>query len=262
VSACQSTSRAPERTVVVAPRVSGQSEPAPRAPEPKPTSEALVSFTFHQGAPIDQLGDYATSYWGPNGRVVFTSSASVRQGDVVDTPGVERLIEVGRHAVVHVPSRDGFYVRDFGERGWVVSLSARDVRGSGESDLVIEYRTSDEGADPGGGEPPQITRVTHFVLEVWSFRAAEPVRSFVHEVGAWATCCGSEVTRAPPRVTCSVSMEAGKIVVEAGSAWRANASTFHPRALPGIPALLLPWGDVTSRTFHYDGRAFVPSRRQ
>jgi hypothetical protein len=259
VSGCRTaSSRAPEPAVVVAPAVRASSHPARLAPEPKSARELVDSFAFHHGAPMDELGDYAKSYWGPNGIVVFQSSASVRPGEVVDAPGVERLMEIGRYAVIEVPGRGGFYVRDFGERGWVIELSARDVRGSGESDVILSYRTSDEGADLGGSEPPQVTRVTHFVLEVWSFRTPEPTRSFAHEIGAWANCCGSEVTKAPPRVQNSVHMEPGKIVLEAGKAWRANASTFHPRALPGIPALLVPWGEVTSRTFHYDGRQFVP----
>jgi len=226
-----------------------------------------VPFPFREGDPVDELGAYAKGYWGENGLEVFRSAASVHEGDVVDDAGVERLLQIGRYAAVQVRARHGFYLRDFGERGWVIELEARDVRGSGRADLVIRYRTSDEGAEAdrerwqtSHSEPPQVISVTHFVLELWSFRGELPELLFVHETDTWANCCGSEVSSAPPHIQSSLKIEPGTITMFDPRAWRATAETFHPRPLEGIPAPLTPWTQEKERVFRFDGHAFLRER--
>jgi hypothetical protein len=221
-------------------------------------------FVFHAGEPRDHLGAYATSYWGPNGLAVFTSPAAVRTGDVADGPGEERLMLIGRYAVIELPERGGYFAHDFGERGWVVELGASDLTGSGTKDVEIRYQLRDEGEDRdwdqwrrSKAEPPEVMAFTHFVVEIWSFRGEQPKRLFAHEYETWASCCGSEVSLAPPRIENSLLIEPGAITLRVKPAWRAEPGTFHVRALDGIPAALTPWGGISEREFRFQGGSFV-----
>ncbi len=249
--------------------------PASSSVAPPPSSDARPRphgpFVFARGRPRDALGDYATRYWGPNGASVFDSAASVRSGDVAAGPGEERLIEVGQYAVVEVPERGGYFVRDFGERGWVSGLEARDTTGGPKKEVVVRYSVKDDPEiekedwarwQKGGKTPPEVNAVAHMVLEVWSFalgRPDEPALLFVHEHEAWALCCGNEIGPAPPRVSDDVELRPGEITIRARDAWRANAVSWKEVALPDVPPALTPWSAIKSLTFRFDPakKAFV-----
>ena len=219
-----------------APHVSiGPPPPAPPRPIATiaaPSHETAPSlFALRHGTLLDSFRDYAISYWGPNG-----ASAVVWKGDVA---------EIGRYAVV--AAKDGFWVRDFGESGWVMEIERDGDR------VVCRYRISDDGADAdwkrwqhAARGLPEVTSVTHMVVEVWTFDA--PRVLFAHEYEAWANCCGSEIGPAPPRISDDVTVGKDEVRLRVRDAWRASRATFHETPLPGIDPVIAPWDadrDVT-----------------
>jgi len=239
------------------------------APTPAASTTAVAAqhgpFSFVRGKPQEMLGDYATRYWGPNGASVFTSAASRRVGDVAGGPADEVLIDVGQYAVVEVPDRVGFFVRDFGERGWVTGLEAQDMTGGAKKEVVLRYTIRDEEErakedwarwQKKASKVPEVNAMAHMVLEVWSFAGPEPALLFVHEHEAWALCCGSEIGPAPPRVSDDIALKPGEITIRVRDAWRASAASFKETPLPDVPPVLAPWGGVKERTFRFD-----PARR-
>ena len=201
------------------PRAAAIAPPAPRA------RAGASPFALRSGAIEDFLHDYAVATWGPNG-----PSAIRWNGPVAD---------VGRYALVASPG--GFWVRDFGDAGWVTAMEANGDR------VVVRYTIRDDGGDADWkrwqarpARLPEITSVTHMVVEVWSIAAAPRVL-FAHEYEAWASCCGSELGPAPPRVSDDVVVTATEVRLRARDAWRATRATFHETPLPGIDPVLAPW---------------------
>ena len=212
---------------------------------------AASPFAFVAGRPIDALRDYAVHYWGPGGESTFTSAASVRRaGDLT-------LVEVGRYAVVEIPERNGFFLRDFGESGWVNGLESTGDR------VVVRYTIRDDGADADWkewqhtrGRIPAITSVAHMVLEIRSFDdRARPRVVFAHEYEAWANCCGSELGPAPPRVSDDVEIQPNAVRLRVREAWRATRASWHETPLPGIDPVIAPWDDERDVTFDLRGRS-------
>lgn len=259
LTACSGAPAAAPAIAVVKPPSSAIAMPIRNEPPASALERAEPAgpFMFRKERPEDALGSYATRYWGGGGMAVFGSPASVSEGDVTGDSSPARLIEVGQYAVVDLPDRGGCFIRDLGEAGWVTSLEASDVTGVGR-DVILHYTLRDPHEKTDGVK--NITSVTHFVMEVWSFRGTSPRRLFAHEHEAWANCCGSELGPAPPRVSDVVEIRKGEITIRAGTAYRATAGTFHPRPLDGIPALLTPWGDVQSRVFAWNGSEFASTR--
>lgn len=219
------------------PHVSIAPPPAPPARQVAasvaPSHEVAPSlFAFHHGTLLDAFRDYAISYWGPNG-----PSAVVWKGDVA---------EIGQYAAV--AAKDGFWVRDFGTRGWVTSIE-RDG-----DHVVCRYRVSDDGADvdwkrwqKAARGLPEIKSVTHMVVEIWTFDA--PRVLFAHEYEAWANCCGSEIGRAPPRISDEVTVGKDDVRIRVRDAWRASRATFHETPLQGVDPVLAPWDAERDVTF-------------
>ena len=231
-ASCTHAAPAPHVSIAPAPVVA-HVEPVARAAAP------ASPFAFVAGRPIDALREYAVHYWGPGGESVFTSPASVRAaGDLT-------LVEVGRYAVVEVPGRDGFFLRDFGENGFTTELG-----GTGDR-VVVRYTIRDDGADSDwSSRIPEITSVAHMILEIWSFAdRAHPRVVFAHEYEAWANCCGSELGPAPPRVSDDVEIQPNAVRLRAREAWRATRASWHETPLPGIAPVIAPWDEERDVTF-------------
>jgi hypothetical protein len=227
-----------------------------------PVEEQL--FAFHRGRPEDLLTAYALERWGSGGTKTFSDPAFVSSADVADGPAPERLLEIGRYAVVDVPEIGGFYCRDLGERGVVSNVEARDATGGAKPDVVLRYSIRDRGEKEdwerwraGTRGLAEVTSVSHDIVEVWSFARATPARWFVHEVAAWASCCGSE-TNAPPHVSNDMTIARGVVTLRFRDAWRVSRSTWHEQPVEGVPPALLPWDAVKERSFRFDGKSFVP----
>jgi hypothetical protein len=256
-------------TVTLPPPSGGASAPAAASAAPaRGASPERGPFRFVRGEPKDALGDYALRYWGPNGLATFTSAASKRSADVAGGPGDETLMSVGQYAVVTLPDRHGFFLRDLGEGGWVSGIEGRDLSGRAKKDVVLRYSLRDDQAiasedwarwNKTHGKLPEVNAASHMVVEVWSFAGAAPALLFAHEHETWALCCGSEIGPAPPRISDDVELAPGRIVVRVRDAWRANAVSWKVLPLPDIPPTLAPWGGTRSRTFHFDASrgAFV-----
>lgn len=217
-ASCTYVSPPPPR-VSVAPSAAARPSAIVR-PSPPPSL-----FDFRRGTLEDAFRAYAVSYWGPNG----TSAVAWKGG----------VAEIGQYAAVRAP--EGFWVRDFGHEGWVTEIErARDR-------VVVKYRVSDGDAARDWrawrGRIPEITSVTHMVVEVWALdgRDAPPRVVFAHEYEAWASCCGSEMGPAPPRISDDVAVTATEVHLRARDAWRATRASWHETPLPGIDPVLAPW---------------------
>ena len=222
-----------------------RAQPVAVAPPEKKVERS--PFEHHDGKPIDLLRDYAVGYWGPNGVSTFTSAASVRRaGDLV-------LVEVGRYAVVETDR--GFFVRDFGEAGWVTMM--KDTPPWIEVRYTIRDPRSDEDWKGWRGRRvPQITSVAHMIVELWSFAdRARPRVAFAHEYEAWANCCGSEIGLAPPRVSDDYTVTATEVRMRAREAWRATRASWQETPLAGIDPVLAPWDEPREVTFALTGRS-------
>lgn len=201
-------------------------------PPPAPRTTSTSPFEFRTDTLDQALHDYAVSVWGPNG-----PSAIRWQNGVAD---------VGRYAAVQGTS--GFWLRDFGEAGWVTHVERAGAR------VVVRYTVRDPRSDEDWRKwqhgTLDVTSVAHMILEVWSF--SDPKRPrvlFAHEHEAWANCCGSELGPAPPRVEDEVTVTATEVRLRATKPWRATRANWHETPLPGIDPVIAPWDAEKDRTF-------------
>ncbi|HEY1955920.1 MAG TPA: hypothetical protein VGH28_09905 [Polyangiaceae bacterium] len=128
-----------------------------------------------------------------------------------------------------------FFYRDLGAD--VVALEARDITGRGKQDLVVRRRFSGS--------------TTREWLDVWTFFGDEPTTVFSHEIG---------IASGDKHVTNPVHLGRGEIDVsyEPAAGWDAT-SYAEPTANDTDP-ILLPWGQVKSETWRFDGKTFVKAR--
>jgi hypothetical protein len=225
--------------------------PPPRQPEPLRASAEVprepAAFELRRGRPADVYRAYSIERSGPNGPATFTSAATVRPGHGF------ALLDVGRYAIVDLPDRDAFFVRDVGANGWLTELemhgtwivaryAVRD--GSGDADTAVIRST---------GKMPAIVHADlHEIVEVWAFElGGAPRVVFAHEYGAWAECCGSELGPAPPRVEDDVDIADQTITLRARPAWRARAGEFVD-APKGVARAIAPWDAPSAQTFRLD----------
>jgi hypothetical protein len=148
----------------------------------------------------------------------------------------ERVAIYDRYLTVVGPNyRDGkeFFYRDLGAD--VLKLEARELTGRGKQDLVIRRQFSGDG-------------VPREWLDVWSFMSDEPTTVFSHEIS---------VAQGSNHVTNAVRLASKEIDVtyDAAAGWDAT-SYKQPRASDTEP-VLLPWGQVRSQTFRFDGSKFI-----
>ena len=150
----------------------------------------------------------------------------------------ERVAVYDRYLTVVGPNyRDGkeFFYRDLGAD--VLKLEARELTGRGKQDLVIRRQFA--------GDAPREW------LDVWSFMSDEPTVVFSHEIS---------VAQGGNHVTNAVHLASKEIEVTYDPAAGWDATSYRqPRASDTEP-VILPWGQVKSQTFRFDGSE-VPRRR-
>ncbi len=148
----------------------------------------------------------------------------------------ERVAVYDRYLTVVGPNyRDGkeFFYRDLGAD--VLELRARELTGRGKQDLVIRRQFSGDG-------------VPREWLDVWSFMSDEPTVVFTHEIS---------VSQGSNHVTNAVHLASKEIDVTYDPAAGWDATSYkQPRASDTEP-VLLPWGQVKSQTFRFDGSKFL-----
>jgi len=159
--------------------------------------------------------------------------------DITGDSMKERVAVYDHYLTVVGPTyREGkeFFYRDLGAQ--VTGLEARDVTGRGKRDLVL-HREFGSGAS------------TREWLDVWTFFGDEPTTTFSHEIS---------VASGGKRVADAVHLGRGEIDVtyEPATGWDA-ASYDEPRASDTEP-VILPWGQVKSQTFRFDGKTFLKAR--
>jgi len=147
----------------------------------------------------------------------------------------ERVAVYDRYLTVVGPNyRDGkeFFYRDLGAD--VLKLEARELTGRGKQDLVIRRQFT--------GDVPREW------LDVWSFMSDEPTVVFTHEIS---------VSQGSNHVTNAVHLASKEIDVTYDPAAGWDATNYkQPRASDTEP-VLLPWGQVKSQTFRFDGSKFL-----
>jgi hypothetical protein len=160
----------------------------------------------------------------------------------VSGDGMKERIQVwDRFLTVLGPGYHGgrdYYFRDLG--GPVVRVEARALTGRGKDDLVVVRRVSEAGGD-----------LTRDWFEVLSFLAEEPTRTFAHEIA---------VVRGENRIDNAVhagpsEIEVSPVATRAPSAW--DAASYHELPAVGVSPILLPWGNVKTETFRFDGATFA-----
>lgn len=150
----------------------------------------------------------------------------------------ERVAVYDHYLTVVGPNyRDGkeFFYRDLGAD--VSKLEARELTGRGKQDLVLRRSF--------GGDSPREW------LDVWSFLGDEPTTVFSHEIS---------VAQGSNRVTNAVHLANKEIDVTYDPAVGWDATSYRqPRASDTEP-VILPWGQVKSQTFRFDGTKFAKAR--
>lgn len=154
--------------------------------------------------------------------------------DVAGDERKERISVFGRFFTICGPGYRGgkqFFWREVA--GDLASLETRDLEGRGKDDLVVRRRVSSSG-------------LQHEVLEIWSLGSGEePVTAFSQEIAITSSDGKKRVSNA-----IRVSPKEVEVSVEPATGW--DASNFPDAPFEGENAVLLPWGNVRSRTFRYD----------
>lgn len=158
--------------------------------------------------------------------------------DIAGDAMKERIDVYDRYLTIVGPGyREGkeFFYRDLGAD--VTSLEARDITGRGKEDLVLRRKF------PG-------TTAREW-LDVWTFFADEPTPVFSHEIS---------VSSGDKHVTNAVHLGRGEIDVtyDPASGW--DASNYNEGTASDTEPVLLPWGQVKSQTWRFDGKTFVKAR--
>ena len=168
-------------------------------------------------------------------------------GNVFGGAEVERVAIYGHFLSIVGPGyRDGkqFYFNELRVGGpkSVLRLDLVDFDGDGRSEIILEQRI---GKDAEHRDVLQ-------VLRIGSDGAPEQV--FAHEV-AIKTPQG----HVRNKVTVQGKGKNAAIVIAQGTAKGFEPDTFREPTIDGIPAALLPWDTVASRTFRWQGRGLAPA---
>ncbi|AKU99798.1 hypothetical protein AKJ09_06462 [Labilithrix luteola] len=154
--------------------------------------------------------------------------------DVTGDERKERISVFGRFFTICGPGYRGgkqFFWREIA--GDLVTLETRDLEGRGKDDLVVRRRVTSNA-------------MQHEVLEIWSLGSGdEPVTAFSQEIAITSSDGKKRVSNA-----IRVSSKEVEVSVEPATGW--DMSNFPDAPFEGENAVLLPWGNVKSRTFRYD----------
>ncbi|WP_437730745.1 hypothetical protein [Sorangium sp. So ce1335] len=171
--------------------------------------------------------------------------------DVAGDAMRERVTVYERYLVVLGPGfRKGaqYYFEDLGvdaSQGMLPSLTARDLTGDGQAELILRKRT---------GTGARYREVLH-VLQFGAGDTPRPI--FQHEV-AIATDKGSIVNEV------DFVSDGGKtaIRVKPGKATRYDASNYAEAVEQTYDPLLLPWGSIKSQLYKLNGGAFTKASEE
>ncbi|HSO35727.1 MAG TPA: hypothetical protein VLT33_24530, partial [Labilithrix sp.] len=159
--------------------------------------------------------------------------------DVAGDERKERISVFGKFFTICGPGYRGgkqFFWREVA--GELASFETRELTGRGKDDMIVRRRTTNAG-------------VVHELLEVWTVAAAgdEPVTVFTQEIAVSDPASKRRIANA-----IHISAKEIEVSVEPAVGW--DAATFkEPTA--GDEGILLPWGNVRSRTFRLEKGKFV-----
>lgn len=166
------------------------------------------------------------------------------RADVAGDARLERVAVVDRYVVVYGPGyaggvRSGFYALPYASGGGVEDAAPLDLTADGRAELTIRVRQPEQGGQ----------RTVFMVLDLDESKMAP---SFSVEVKRELR--GGFVENALTIV--SKGQRVPRIDVALGRSAGVDASTYRaPDPGEAIP-LLVPWGEVESRSFAYDGTRF------
>ncbi|WP_437686091.1 hypothetical protein [Sorangium sp. So ce176] len=210
------------------------------------TSEAYGSLSPLSTEPELALADGLLKSKGLHGPPKYDLVVDVA-GDAMR----ERVLVHERFLVVLGPGfRKGaqYYFEDLGvdaSEGMLPSLTARDLTGDGQAELILRKRT---------GSGARYREVMH-VLQFGAGDAPRPI--FQHEV-AISTDKGSivnEVDFVPDGARMAIRVQPGK-------ATRYDASNYAEGVETTYDPLLLPWGSIKSQLYKLTGGAFTKASEQ
>ncbi|MEM9876905.1 MAG: hypothetical protein AAF928_18555 [Myxococcota bacterium] len=176
--------------------------------------------------------------------------------NVVGGPWLERVLVYDRFLVVLGPEvRSGkqYFFRDLGadaDRGKVPRFELRDLTGDGRDDILLRRRVA--------GGRGQVD-----VVEVYSYHAGDesPEKVFAHEVKIRLDG-GPEVEN---RIDVVGRGAGTRITVHADATGRGgnrDGPRFVPTSNTGGAAVLVPWGEIASRTHRVKDGVFVVEREE
>ena len=181
----------------------------------------------------------------PNG--LSTLAAKAVTGDVAGDGMLEQVAVYGQFlTIVGGHYRDGreFYYSDLLVAGpsAVVRLELKDFDGDGKSEILTVRRI---GSKTQYREVLQILKLSD---------SGEPSSVLTHEVGVKSSTGSVENT-------VTVSRDGGKwsVVIKAGKNSQADEALYNAPRPSDMPSALLPWDEVTSRTYQWVGSAFEES---
>ncbi|WP_437605725.1 hypothetical protein WMF20_32195 [Sorangium sp. So ce834] len=171
--------------------------------------------------------------------------------DVAGDAMRERVTVYERYLVVLGPGfRKGaqYYFEDLGvdaSEGMVPSLTARDLTGDGQAELILRKRT---------GSGAKYREVIH-VLQFGAGDTPRPI--FQHEI-AISTEKGSVVNDV------ELVPDGGKMAIriEPGKATRYDASNYAEAVEQTYDPLLLPWGSIKSQLYKLNGGVFTKASEE
>jgi len=124
----------------------------------------------------------------------------------------------------------------------VISAELDDVTGDGKAELLLKLRQ-------------QRDAVARDLFQVFDVGADQPRPIFSIE---------ARKQTGDGEVSADITVERGKrgrpptIVVKVGSARGLSAANYRNAPEAGVESMLLPWGEVTERTYQWDGTRFAP----
>jgi hypothetical protein len=172
-------------------------------------------------------------------------------GDVAGDSMKERVLVYERYLIVLGSSfRKGteYYFTDLGvdsNNGMVPSCELKDVNGDGQQEIVLRKRFGSS------------TKYREAYQVLWFGKADVPNPIFTHEV-AVVTPDGSVEN------TVTQTADGSKIAfkIEPGTAKGFNAGNYKEPTESGYDSILLPWGNIKSQTYKYDGSKFTKASEE
>jgi hypothetical protein len=215
--------------------------------KPGARPNVLASMSAARGALPPLLGSGT-----PNGavesflRAKGLPSGGLRHDYVADASGderLERVVVAGTFVVLAGPDTGkgtGFRFMDLpvAFSGGVLDAKVRDLTGDGKVELLVRLRQQNElGA-----------------------RDVVQVLDLLHDPAKWLFTLELRKETSAGSVEASFELRPGKpplLVTRIGAAEGLAAGNYRETPARGVEPILLPWGEVASRTYRWDGTRFV-----